>query len=380
MTELAAAGRLRQATMMIDDAAPPLEPPALAVVREVLGAYPKMAAARCTPVAGGLINQTYAVQAARGQFILQRLNPMFDAHIHYNIEAVTRRLSQRGVTTPRLLPTRDGQLWIRATDGAAWRLMTRVEGTSYHTLSSPAQAHSAGRLVGRFHAALEGLTHAFVGLRRGVHDTVAHRRRLQQALQQHQQHPLYPRVAPLAQQILGSMEQLETLPAVPLCIGHGDLKISNLLFRPIDPCAVRAPATAAEQAHCLIDLDTLAPMPLAHELGDAWRSWCNRATEDAAAVFDMALFETSLAGYRAGNPGEWSLQQRRALLLGPELISVALAARFAADALFEDYFGWDKRRYARAGQHNLARAKGQYSLFHAIVDTRRARERLLAEA
>ena len=37
----------------------------------------------------------------------------------------------------------------------------------------------------------------------------------------------------------------------------------------------------ADRALCLIDLDTLAHMPVALELGDALRSWCNPATEDA---------------------------------------------------------------------------------------------------
>ena len=34
-------------------------------------------------------------------------------------------------------------------------------------------------------------------------------------------------------------------------------------------------------------------------------------------------------------------------------------ARFAADALDERYFGWDPARYARRGDHNLARAANQ---------------------
>ena len=161
-----------------------------------------------------------------------------------------------------------------------------------------------------------------------------------------------------------------TLPEVPPYIGHGDLKISNLLFHhnnTMDPY----------EAVCLIDLDTLAPMPLAHELGDGWRSWCNRAEEDGEACFDMSFFAASLAGYRQGNAADWSTEQRRALLLGPELITVELAARFAADVLYEDYFGWDVQRYARAGEHNLARAKGQYGLYRATVKTRAEREGLL---
>ena len=53
------------------------------------------------------------------------------------------------------------------------------------------------------------------------------------------------------------------------------------------------------QAVALIDLDTVGPMALAAELGDAWRSWCNPAGEDEPekARFDIELFRSSLSGF-----------------------------------------------------------------------------------
>ena len=54
---------------------------------------------------------------------------------------------------------------------------------------------------------------------------------------------------------------------------HGDLKISNLLFR-------REPLAGV----CLVDLDTFAKGSMAFELGDAMRSWCNPLGEDAGTV------------------------------------------------------------------------------------------------
>ena len=70
--------------------------------------------------------------------------------------------------------------------------------------------------------------------------------------------------------------------------------------------------------------------------------------------------------------------ERRALLLGPDWISLELAARFAADALNESYFGWNPERFAGRGEHNLVRARGQLSLHRAFVETRPKRARLLA--
>jgi hypothetical protein len=128
----------------------------------------------------------------------------------------------------------------------------------------------------------------------------------------------------------------------------------------------------------MIDLDTVGPLALPLELGDAWRSWCNRATEDEPeARFDLDLFAASLSGWEAGYGQPLAIGQRRALLLGPEWISLELACRFAADALFERYFGWNAGKFASRGEHNLARARGQASLYQAIVELRSLREALI---
>ena len=70
--------------------------------------------------------------------------------------------------------------------------------------------------------------------------------------------------------------------------------------------------------------------------------------------------------------------ERRALLLGVEWVSLELAARFAADALRESYFGWDAARFPGRGEHNLVRARGQWSLHQALLATRETRWAMLA--
>jgi len=125
----------------------------------------------------------------------------------------------------------------------------------------------------------------------------------------------------------------------------------------------------------------VGPLSLAYELGDAWRSWCNRAGEDATeARLDLEVMRASLDGYREGLPGGLDAETRRALVLGVEWVSLELAARFATDALLESYFGWDARRYPGRGEHNLVRARGQWSLHGALVATRAAREQMLDSA
>ncbi len=338
------------------------------VDRELLDAW-GLADAEVTPLGRGLINATFAVDPPSGpRYVLQRVNPIFDPRIHTNLLAVTEHLARAGMITPRLVPTRADSLIVERE--GVWRLLTRVSGVGFEALVDARQARAAGHLVGRWHAALRDLEHGFVGVRVGVHDTARHLATLRRALDEHADHRLFAEVEPLGRALLDAAEQLPELPTLPERIAHGDLKINNLMFASDDP---------ASEALALIDLDTVGPMNLACELGDAWRSWCNLAGEDQLeARFDLDVFATSLAGWSSGFGEAPSADERLGLLLGPEWISLELAARFAADALAERYFGWSADRFASRGQHNLARARGQWSLHRAIVATRSARGRLLA--
>lgn len=342
------------------------------VPREILAAW-GLDDAEVEPLGNGLINSTFALarSGAAERFVLQRVNPIFDPRIHHNILALTEHLASKGVITPRLVPTRAGELAIESSEHGVWRLQTRVSGVGFDALDDAAQARAAGQFVGRWHAALGDLEHEFVGLRVGVHDTQRHLETLRQALDQHEGHRLYAQAEPLGRALLDAAEALPELPSLAPRVGHGDLKINNLLF-------AGERGAARTQPIALIDLDTVGPMQLGHELGDAWRSWTNRAGEDQPqARFDLELLEQALQGWLIGFGERPSEAERLSLLLGPEWISLELATRFAADALNERYFGWAPQRFAGRGEHNLARAQGQWSLHQAIVASRSARERLL---
>jgi Ser/Thr protein kinase RdoA (MazF antagonist) len=354
--------------------------------REVLPQFglPASSAVAVTRIAGGLINRTFLVNIpawAAGEptdFVLQQVNPVFHRAIHGNIAAVTRALHRAGVLSPHLIPTADGQLCVQLSRGAedrvptVWRLMNFIAGSSFDVVLDRDQAFAAGALVARFHAALEGLDHEFVGRRAGVHDVARHLEALAHAIATHPSHRLFAPVQSLADEIFSAAHCLPALPDLPEQICHGDLKFSNFLF------AGREPPQSA-RALCLVDLDTVGPMALAHELGDAWRSWCNRSGEDEPeATLDLDLFAASWEGYRHSCGRSLSALERQALLLGPEWISLELSARFAADALAETYFGWDARRFPARGEHNLTRAQGQYSLHRAFHQTRPHRSQTLA--
>jgi Ser/Thr protein kinase RdoA (MazF antagonist) len=328
---------------------PELIPPA--IVLEAFGLEPG-SLVRAT---SGLMNPTWFARSREGTaLVLQRVNPIFSAEVNVDIAAVTEHLEKKGLLTPRLVPTRAGALWYE--HEGIWRVLTRIEGVCHDALERPSQVRAAGRIVAEFHRAVSDLEHRFRNRRLGVHDTARHLRTLRQALGENRAHRHYDAIAPLAERVLEAADALPPLPAAPDRIVHGDPKISNLLF-----------ARDTDRALCLIDLDTLAHMPVALELGDALRSWCNPATEDAASArFVRPFFDAAIEGYAEAAQGYLTEPEWQAIPRGALTITVELAARFCTDALRESYFGWNRARYESSSAHNQARVHGQLLLAASI--------------
>ncbi|MCB9781309.1 MAG: aminoglycoside phosphotransferase family protein [Alphaproteobacteria bacterium] len=320
------------------------------------------------PADDGLINTTLMVLGDDGPVaVLQRVNPIFSPRICRDIAAVTHWLDAKGLVTPRLLPARDGGWSVDDEAGGFWRMQSFVPGRTVHTVSSPALARAAGALVGRFHAALADYPDGFLAPRRNVHDTQARMSDLRDALDRADGDPLEGPVRSLGQRILDDWAAWAGTLDQPDRPAHGDLKISNLRFHP-----------TRDEGLCLLDLDTLGPLPLSVELGDAWRSWCNPAGEsDPDAVrFDLDVFAASLDGWLSTAPALAPVE-RDNLVPGIERICLELSARFLADAVNRSYFREDRARWPEPGAHNLTRATAQHRLARAARDARAACEQQL---
>ena len=315
----------------------------------------------------GLINGTWMVSSG----VLQWVNPIFSAQIHRDIAAITGHLAGRGMPTPCLLPGADGRLWLDDPGGGCWRMQTFIPGRTISRILDPATAAAAGRLVGRFHAALSDCEHRFIAPPRDIHNTPVRITALQTALSDHQNHRLIAEVAPLAQAILSGWSDWVSRwgepGSLPLHVCHGDLKISNIRF-----------AADSLDGLCMVDLDTLCRQSLSVELGDAWRSWCNPAGEDdpTAATFALAHFEASARAWMAEVPA-LRPEERESLASGIERICLELAARFCADALNNSYFRENRARWPEEGRHNVLRTHGQLNLAAAAARHQADCERIL---
>ena len=306
----------------------------------------------------GLVNHSWKVITNTQQrFVLQRLNPVFDASVNDTLLRATAQLDAAGLLTPQLVGTEQDEPYLLQGDDC-WRLLTYIEGTAFERFGTAAQAESAGRVLGAFHRALAGFEAGTARL--NVHDTPRHIAHLAATLDSQNAHADFDAIAPVASAIL------ERAAALPLCADtpprtvHGDPKASNVMF-----------SADGGEALCMIDLDTIGPMALPLELGDALRSWCNPAGEDEAeGRFDLALLAAALRGYGAAGPPDTTADEQAAIVAATERIQLELAARFCADALEEAYFAWDPRRFPSRSAHNLVRAQGQLSAAAALAAQR----------
>ncbi len=335
-----------------DDAGGPCE----RIPDSVRGAWRDLEGARIVPQGGGLLHRTLRAEGPRGDFILQRLSDVFAPGIHDNIRAITRRLADRGFPTFELVETDTGGLFLDTAQGGRWRLLTRLEGVTREICSDAESARSATRLAAEFHRALWDFDRPLAPLGFVFHDTARHFADLHAAIEDHPDHPRAGEVRALAAEVFSEAERLPALPPLPARVIHGDLKFTNVLFAADE-------GAGARRALALIDFDTLARMPLWIELGDAWRSWCNRAGEDSEEPdFEESIFEASLGAYLEAMGGRLEPAERETLAGGLPRVALELAARFAADALEGTHWQQDEARFGRDGAHNVLRARGQLAL------------------
>ena len=326
-------------------------------IRDVLAAY-AVTPAQVQPVDTGLINRTYRVTGENGlDYILQEVNRRFPPEINLDIDVVTRHLEQCGLLTPRLLPDCSGIVYYRD-GGRVWRLFSHIGGNVHERLERPQMAGAAGAMLGRMHAALALLDY---DLRAGLpvtHDVPRHASHLENTLENRRGHARHAAIKPLGEAILARLEWLPPLPAVGARLVHGDPKISNFIF-----------SGDNREVLCMVDFDTLNRMPVYFELGDALRSWCNPAGEDtSAAFFSMAHCRAALETYSRHVGKLLTEEEWLAVPAATLAIYLELAARFCADALNEDYFSWDPKRFASHSEHSETRARGQFNAANSLLE------------
>ena len=332
------------------------------------------------PLGKGLINLSFRVGSQGRDWVLQRLNSeVFDhpERIMANLRVLAEHGEQAsvlGLRIPALVLGRDGLPFVRAPDGALWRLMELIPSTlSLTRLETADQAREVGRVLGRFHRFAAALPKdALRESLPGFHHTpsyLAHHLRargLAQDLADAAQGGLRDCFARIDAR--RSLAQVLKEARVEERVVHGDPKLDNILFD-----------SAGERALALIDLDTVQPGLIQQDLGDCLRSCCNRVGESPEGArqprFDLELCAAILGGYAEEAGGLLRPGDIAVLYDSVRLLPFELALRFLTDHLEGDrYFRVDYR-----GQ-NLEKARIQLDLLADIESNEPAIRRIIAEA
>jgi len=310
------------------------------------------------------------------EVIMQNMRVLTD-HCHAKLEAEADR-SDRIWQLPKIIQTKGGEDWVTDAQGDLWRAISQIaSANAFDRVQNPEHACEVGVVLGHFHRMVSDLPAERLGYALpGFHVTPGYLAKMDAAL-----------ATPEGQERLEA--SLETKRAVrfvearrdrcqvlqqalergdlTLRTTHGDPKVGNIM---IDE--------ATGRGTCIVDLDTVQPGLVHYDIGDATRSACNPAGEDAAelasVIFDVDLFTTIYRGYLSHAKDFLSAADHRHLFDCIHLIPLELGIRFLADHLAGDvYF---KVRYPG---HNLRRALVQFKLAESIETREAAIRKVLGE-
>lgn len=295
--------------------------------------------------------------------IMQNMRALTD-HCHARLEAEADR-SDRIWQLPKIIQTKTGDDWVTDADGDLWRAISQIASANAHErVQNPEHAHEVGFVLGHFHRMVSDLEPSRLRYALpGFHVTPGYLAKLDEALatragqERLEASPEARRAVRFVEERRGRCRVLQdALDAgrLRLRTTHGDPKVGNVM---IDE--------ATGRGTCIVDLDTVQPGLVHYDIGDATRSACNPAGEDAqdlsSVIFDTDLFTAIYRGYLKHAREFLSEEDHRRLFDCVHLIPLELGIRFLADHLAGDvYFK------VRHPGHNLRRALVQFKLTESI--------------
>lgn len=323
----------------------------------------------CERYGQGHINLTYLVTTDSGRrYILQRLSRAAFHDIPAlmrNVAAVTGFLAARS-TDPRqtlhLIPTRDGETWVRDEAGEAWRVYDYVEDSiCLQVPESPEDLYESAIAFGSFQRMLADFPaetlHETIP---NFHNTPDRYRIFRETLAAD---PM-GRAAGIQREIdfvlareeeAGALQRMRESGELPLRVTHNDTKLNNVMLD-----------SRTRKALCVIDLDTVMPGLVAFDFGDSIRFGASTGPEDERDLdriwLDLSLYRRFTEGFIPAC-GILTLREIETLPLGAKVMTLECGLRFLTDYLDGDhYFGISRR------SHNLDRARTQFKL---VADTER---------
>lgn len=323
------------------------------------------------PLKIGFINDSFVLKSkvkSGISYFLQRINH----HIFENVDGLQQnimlvtdhirtKLMKNGCQPSeidrrvlQLVPTKDGKLYFKTSNGDYWRMYVLIENATSHDQVDEHSAYLAGRAFGDFQCQLADFP------TEKLCETIPNFHNLEFRLQQLDD--------AVKQDVAGRVKQCESILSeiekrkedlclaqrlfregkLPKRINHCDTKVNNMLF---DENGVPL---------CIVDLDTVMPGFVLSDYGDFMRTAANKAAEDEADLskiqVDMSVFEAYTKGYLE-KATFLTDTEKRMLPYGCRLMIYMQTVRFLTDFLNGDTYY--KIQYP---EHNRVRTQAQFRL------------------
>jgi Ser/Thr protein kinase RdoA (MazF antagonist) len=319
------------------------------------------------PINNGLINQTWRIKNASGDFILQKIN----TGIFKSPEAIASNVrmladyffhKDPGYLFIAPLRTRGNEELVTPDGKDYFRLLPYVQKS--HTIDAvqlPAQAFEAAKQFGKFARLLSGFPVEKLQITLpDFHNLSLRYQQFLTALENGNKMRLQ-RSAELITFIKknsGIVDIYETVlqnPAFKKRVTHHDTKISNVLFNEKD------------EGLCVIDLDTIMPGYFISDVGDMMRTYLSPVSEEEKDFSKIEIrdeyFVAILKGYMSEMDKELSAEEKNHFIYSGKFMIYMQALRFLTDHLNNDtYYG------AKYEGHNFIRAGNQAILLERLIE------------
>lgn len=311
------------------------------------------------PWGEGHINRTMLVYAGGKKYILQRINtdvfPSPD-DVMSNICNVTNFLESKGCETMKVIPTVDGNMYLRH-DTGCYRMYNFIENTvTYQNSPDKETLYYAGAAFGEFQNQLSDFdTSLLKEIIPHFHDTPKRYGNFLKA----QSENASGRLDLCAAEAEFINERANTYSritdalsdgTIPVRTTHNDTKLNNILMD-----------RDTKKARAVIDLDTVMPGSMLYDFGDAIRFGASTAAEDEPDTdkvhFDIESFEAYTRGYLSSLKESITESELKLMPYSAYLMTMECGMRFLTDFIDGDvYFA------TQYPEHNLVRCRTQLKL------------------
>ena len=304
-----------------------------------------------TLLKGGIVNLSYKAETSKGNFVLQRLSPIFDSRVVYDYLDVERYLRTNSLFVPILLRGKDN-IPFCTLDGYVFRAFEYIENDPI-TNPSPDIAYEGGLSLGRFHSIMSRFNFTPRFSLPHFHDTRYYIKSLTSRFNDPRNYFKADSIRPQYSFILSALKCMD-IPSSHDSLIHGDPKLANYLFKD-------------NKAIATLDLDTVMYSDRTYDIGDALRSWCRQ--KPSTSLFLPEIFESYIEGYNDGSDTPLTRGSAKDAL---SLLTLELCTRYLIDYFDESYFTLNPKYSSRAEQSitRCTRYLGYYSDFTAQLSSK----------